>query len=238
MKVLIGLCVKIIKVANKFYKHFEPQIILMPVKIIGTSHIAKESTEEVKRTIKREKPDCVAIELDPKRYYALIQSPEQKRKIGLRYGLTIWLFGWLQQKLGKAVGVFPGSEMLAAIESAKNVGAKIVLIDRDIEETFRAIMAIPLREKLKLFFGIFALPFSREKVDLRKVPEERVIADAMRYMKKELPGFYKVLVGDRNKCVAEWIKKLETEFSNIVVVVGAGHRKDLERMVGKHNTLK
>lgn len=207
----------------------------MPLKIIGTSHIAKESVEAVKKIIEQEKPDCVAIELDPKRYYTLARQKAggEKRKIGLRYGITIYLFGWLQKKLGERMGVFPGSEMFSAAEAAKAVNAKTVLIDKDIEETFRGIMSIPLREKLKLFLGIFAFPFSREKVDLRKVPEERVIADAMRYMKKELPGFYRVLVADRNRYMAEWIKRLENEFENIVVVVGAGHRKGLERMVRK-----
>ncbi len=208
----------------------------MPVKIIGTSHIAKESVEAVKKIIEETRPDCVAIELDPKRFYALMRRQkggEEERKIGLRYGLTIWLFGWLQQALGKSMGVMPGSEMLSAIEAAKSVNAKIVLIDNDIEEIFRGMMSVPLREKLKLFLGIFAAPFSGEKIDLKKVPEEKIISEAMRYMKKELPGFYKVLVGDRNRYMAEWIKRLESEFDSVVVVVGAGHKKELERMVGK-----
>ena len=37
------------------------------LKIIGTSHIAKESVEEVKDTILKEKPDIIALELDRKR---------------------------------------------------------------------------------------------------------------------------------------------------------------------------
>jgi len=204
----------------------------MPLKIIGTSHIAKESIETVKRVIEETKPDCVAIELDPKRFFALTHAQQsgEKRKLGLRYGVTIWLFGWFQQSLGKTVGVFPGSEMLAAVEAAKRVGAKIVLIDMDIEETFRGIMRVPLREKLKLFFGIFAAPFSGGKIDLKKVPDEMTIEQAVRYMKKELPGFYKALIGDRNKYMAAWIKRLEGEFENVVAVVGAGHKKELERM--------
>lgn len=213
----------------------------MTVKIIGTSHISKESIETVKRAIEKKKPDCVAIELDPKRFYALMQQAKgtgSKRKIGLRYGLTIYLFGWLQQALGKSVGVLPGSEMLAAVEAAKSVNAKIVLIDKDIEDIFLGITRMPLKEKLKLFLGIFAAPFSREKIDLRKFPEEKIVEDAIRYMKKELPGFYKVLIEDRNKYMAAWIKKLEGEFENIIVVVGAGHRKDLEKMMRKNNTLK
>ncbi len=204
----------------------------MPVKIIGTSHISEESIKKVKRLIEETKPDCVAIELDPKRFFALAQQREGSgRKIGLRYGLTIYFFGWLQQALGKSAGVLPGSEMLAAAEAARQTGARVVLIDRDIEEIIRGMMAVPLKEKLKLFFGLFAIPFSREKINLGEVPQERIVEQAVRYMKKELPEFYKILVADRNEYMAAWIKRLEGEFENIVVVVGAGHRKELERMI-------
>jgi len=39
--------------------------------IIGTSHIARQSLEEVKSAIEKIKPDIIAIELDRKRYYGL-----------------------------------------------------------------------------------------------------------------------------------------------------------------------
>ncbi len=42
--------------------------------IIGTSHIAKQSLEEVKDVITNEKPDTVCIELDEKRFKALSEK--------------------------------------------------------------------------------------------------------------------------------------------------------------------
>ena len=41
--------------------------------IIGTSHIAKQSLEEVQRTIEKEKPEIIALELDKKRLYESLE---------------------------------------------------------------------------------------------------------------------------------------------------------------------
>ena len=61
--------------------------------------------------------------------------------------------------------------------------------------------------------------------------EEKVIEEELKYMKKEMPEFYKVLITDRNKYMYLWIKKLMLNFDKIIVVVGAGHKKDLEKMI-------
>jgi len=49
--------------------------------IIGTSHIARESIEEVRNTIFKEKPDIIALELDRKRLYALMHKKKEKLSI-------------------------------------------------------------------------------------------------------------------------------------------------------------
>ena len=46
--------------------------------IIGTSHIAKQSLDEVKDAIEGEKPDIIALELDKQRLYALMQAKKEK----------------------------------------------------------------------------------------------------------------------------------------------------------------
>ena len=78
--------------------------------IIGSSHIAKQSLEEVEQIILKETPDFVAIELDKKRFPALLSG--QKQEIGWehlkRFGIKGFLFnligGWVERKLGKMVG--------------------------------------------------------------------------------------------------------------------------------------
>lgn len=200
------------------------------VKIIGTSHISSDSVRKVRETILNEKPDCVAVELCPERYYSLISG---QHKTSIRFGLLVWILSKIQEDLSRKTGLIAGSEMMAAIKAGKEVGAQVVLIDRPIRYIIYKLNSIPLRKKLGLFTKIIeGLIFSRKvKIDLRKVPEDGIIEAALDYMKKELPDFYKVLVIDRNKYMSEWIKKLSKEHKNVIVVVGAGHKKDLESRI-------
>ena len=39
--------------------------------LVGTAHVSQESVDLVQQVIAREKPDCVCVELDHKRYKAL-----------------------------------------------------------------------------------------------------------------------------------------------------------------------
>ncbi len=93
--------------------------------IIGTSHIAKESVEEVEETINKEKPDIIALELDKKRMYTLLNKQEEKIsfynifRVGIKGFFFSLLGAWAEKKLGKLVGVSPGSEMIEAIKLAK-----------------------------------------------------------------------------------------------------------------------
>ena len=94
--------------------------------ITGTSHIAKQSLDEVERTINGEKPDIIALELDRRRLYSLFKKPGRIRiydikKIGIK-GFVFSLIGaWAEKKLGKMVGVMPGSEMKKAVKLAKKI---------------------------------------------------------------------------------------------------------------------
>lgn len=192
--------------------------------VVGTSHISRKSMESVKNVIRKERPDCVAIELCPKRYYAMLSK---KHKLSLKFGILAFVLSYLQQKLAKHTGILPGSEMLTAVSVGKEVGAKIVLIDVDILETLERIKAVSLKEKLKLVFGFL---FTGEKINI-EAPEEKTVKQIMRYMRKNLPEFYNVLVKDRNLFMAQWIKKLKKGFKKIVVVVGLGHKEGLEKLL-------
>ena len=111
--------------------------------IIGTSHIARQSLEEVEKAIKELKPDIVAVELDKKRYYALTSTKKSKfgfydlRRVGLKGAIFSLIGAWAEKKLGEYVGVAPGSEMLKAIDLANKNNIQIKLIDQDIEVTLK-----------------------------------------------------------------------------------------------------
>jgi Uncharacterized homolog of PrgY (pheromone shutdown protein) len=96
--------------------------------IIGTAHVSEQSVREVKETIEREKPDIVAVELDQNRYKGMTEPDSGDSEISfkdvLKPGQTFYylLYGFLaymQRKMGEQLGVPPGSEMMAAVESAR-----------------------------------------------------------------------------------------------------------------------
>jgi len=214
------------------------------IKIIGSSHIAKQSKEEISDTITKDKPDIVCVELDAARLQTLFSK---QRKVRLSDITKVGLFGFLfavvgafiQRRLGARVGLVPGADMRTAIISAKKVEAKIFLIDQPIQITFLKLSKISFWEKIKLvlyvLFG-WMLPAERnlvKEIDLRTVPDDNVIIEMISLFKERFPGLYKVLVEDRNKYMARAIKTIKTRFpkDKIIVVVGAGHKKELEKLI-------
>jgi len=211
--------------------------------IIGTSHIAKQSLEEVKSVVEKEKPDIIALELDRKRLYALMSKKKQKasvRNIG-RVGIKGFIFSligaWAEKKLGEVVGVSPGDEMKIAIRLAKKNKIKVALIDQDIEITLRRFSkALSWREKWNFFVDLFKAFILRKKeieFDLSKVPDGKIIKKLIKKVKKRYPSIYKVLVEERNIIMANNLGKLmeNNKDKNIVAIVGAGHEKEMIELI-------
>ncbi|MCD6477921.1 MAG: TraB/GumN family protein [Candidatus Aenigmarchaeota archaeon] len=194
--------------------------------LLGTSHIAPESIRRIKNVIENENPDCVAVELDPVRYYTL-----KSKNFSRPPGIFLRFLAWLQRELGKMTGVFPGEEMLKAIEISNENRIPTFLIDQDFSITARDIKKVSFSEKFKLVvFTLFA-GLHGEKIDLKKVPPKRVVAKAIKLLRKKFPYIYKVLVVKRNRHMANVIKNLSKDYKKILVVVGAGHVSGLKNLL-------
>ena len=221
--------------------------------VIGTSHIAKQSLNEIELAFQQKNPDIVAVELDRRRLHSLLS--EEKSRISLRevgrIGLKGYLFaavgGWLQRKLGNVVGVMPGSEMKLAVELAKKTNAKIALIDQDIEITLRKFsQRLTWKEKFRFLGDIFKSVFfkkkamremgiTKEELDFSKVPSKELVQKLIKQLEKRYPNVYDVLVRQRNKVMANNLAKLLHQFPDetVLAVVGAGHEEELLEMVKK-----
>ena len=115
--------------------------------LVGTAHVSKTSAELVKEVIEKEQPDSVCVELDRARYESITEGNKWKdtdifkvikeKKAGMLFiNLALSAF---QKKIANQLGVKPGQEMIQAIESAEENGAKLVLADRNIQVTFSRI---------------------------------------------------------------------------------------------------
>ena len=219
------------------------------LKIVGTSHIAKQSIEEIRRSISEIKPGYVCVELDKNRMYALMNDEKRKInassmfKIGLKGFLFALLGNWISKKLGKAVGVIPGVDMKTAIIEAGKNNAKVALIDRDIQITLRRLSKyMGWKDRWNFFVDIFKGIFFKKRMmkeyglkgfDLNKVPADELIKKMISRMKIRYPGLYRVLIYERNVYMTARLIKLMKSFPSekIVAVMGAGHKDDILKMV-------
>tara|TARA_Y100000310_G_scaffold308996_1_gene352644 strand:+ start:342 stop:1028 length:687 start_codon:yes stop_codon:yes gene_type:complete len=214
--------------------------------IIGTSHIAKQSMQEIEDAVSKEKPDIIAIELDKKRFIALMHKKKGKedrirlrdiRRIGIKGYLFSLIGGYIQKKLGKIVGVAPGSEMKKAVRLAKKNKLQIALIDQDIELTLKRFSkSFTWKEKWHIIEDIVkGLLFRKNavKFDLAKVPDKEIVKKLMKQVKERYPNLYKVLVTERNRIMANNLFNIMKSHPNkkILAVVGAGHAEDMMKII-------
>ncbi len=219
------------------------------LKIIGTSHIAKQSLDEVRAAINDGSPDIIALELDRRRFFALTSRKKQEGKLSIRNIMKIGLNGFIfsligefaQKKLGKMVGVTPGSEMTAAIRLAKKKKIPLALIDQDIEITLKRFSkSLTWREKMNFVVDIFRGVFSRKDLeldfDLRKVPEEKIIKKLIKEMEQRYPNVYNVLVRERNEFMAEKLAQIiaNNPEKKILAILGAGHEEEIMELIMRH----
>lgn len=214
--------------------------------LIGSSHVSSESVSLVKKTIEEEKPGVVAVELDSDRLEAMFSKKKRTlfmRGVGVK-GMLFGLIGaWVEKKIGKVVGVEPGSEMKAAINLARKNHIKLALIDQNIAITLRRFsQTITWKEKLNfvedILRGIITPKKQMKKIkvtndDLSKVPDEKTIKKLIDYAKKRYPNFYNILVHERNIIMANNLVHVMNHYPNekIVAVVGAGHKEAMMKLI-------
>jgi len=204
--------------------------------IVGTSHIAIQSVKEVEKTILKINPEIVALELDKLRFKALIYKQKRKlsikdiKKIGFKGFLFNLIGAWIEKQLGKMVGVPPGTEMKKAVEIAYRIKADLALIDQNISKTLKRLsQEITWKEKLRFVGEIITGFFKRPKIkiDLTKVPNQKMIKKLTNKLKKQYPSIYKVLIKERNEIMAKSLYNLMNTNKKIVAIIGAGHEEDI-----------
>ena len=147
----------------------------------------------------------------------------------------------LKKKLGKLVGVAPGSEMKKAISLAKKHKMKIALIDQDIEITLKRFSkSLTWKEKWNFIVDIVKAVFLREKAiefDLTKVPDKKIIKKLIGKVKERYPNIYKVLIEERNVVMERNLKNImeQNEDKKILAIIGAGHEEDIINLIKKPN---
>lgn len=203
------------------------------VHLVGTAHVSEASVAEVRRVIHELRPDTVCVELDTGRYEALTDDSRWRRldvfKV-IKEGKTLFLMvslaiaAW-QKRLGERLGVKPGAELLAAAEAAREIGAQVELIDRDVHVTLkRTWRSLGFWSKTKLlgaFLGGAEEGDQPTVDDIEKLKDNASLSKAMEELGKMLPEVKGPLIDERDRYMVEGIRRAPGE--RIVAVVGAAH---------------
>ena len=201
--------------------------------VVGTAHISRESATLVREVIERERPDRVCLELDRQRYEAL-SNPQRWDALDMKQlirnhqlaalAANLMLAAY-QKKLGGALGVKPGAELLEAGRAAEGLGIPVSLCDRDVRVTLRrAWTSLSLWKKSLLLSTFLASVFEQPQLsedDLRELRQQDVLSRMMAELAEYLPALKRVLIDERDAYLAQRLR--EAPGRRVVAVVGAGH---------------
>lgn len=215
--------------------------------LIGTAHVSKQSAEQVKEVIELERPDSVCVELDEQRYQSISDGSKwkemdifkvikEKKASLLLMNLAISSF---QKRMAKQFGINPGQEMIQGIESAKEVDAKLVLADRNIQVTFARIWGgIGLMGRAKLLTQVVGSIFSNETIseeELEKMKAQDTIESVLQDFTKAFPRLKTPLIDERDQYLAQKIKNAPG--NKVVAVLGAAHVPGIKEEIKKEHDL-
>ncbi|MBU0550317.1 TraB/GumN family protein [Myxococcota bacterium] len=210
---------------------------------MGTAHISEKSVQEVRETIKAVQPDSVCVELCSTRYESLNNESRFKnldifqviKKSKVLFVLANLVLSSYQKRLGDKLGVRPGAEQLEAIRVAKEIGAELVLADRDIQATLkRTWRNLSLFNKAKVFNLLIESFFSKEEIseeDLERLKEKDHLSEMMSEFAKVMPQIQKPLIDERDRFLMSAVE--DAPGTRIVAVVGAGHVEGMVRYQGQ-----
>lgn len=201
--------------------------------LVGTAHVSQRSVEDVGRVISELRPDTVCVELDAARHQALV-DPKRWRNLDIfeiirQRRLAFWAtslgLSSYQRRLGEKLGVRPGAEMLAAIDHAREVGAQLVLADRDIQATLRRTWAaLGVWDCLQLAGASVAALFAKGEITKEQVEalkDRDNIGELVREFAEVMPRLQTPLIDERDRYLMSAIR--EAPGQRVVGVVGAGH---------------
>ena len=216
--------------------------------LIGTAHVSKQSAEQVKLLIESEKPNSVCIELDDQRFKTITEGNKWKDtdifKIIREEKATLLLINLIissfQKRIARQFNINAGQEMIQGIESAKEIGAELVLADRNIQITFSRIWhEVGFWGKAKLLMEILLSIFSDVKIseeELEKIKSQDMLNSALKDFAVHFPKLRIPLIDERDQYLAQKIK--DAPGNKIVAVLGAAHVPGIKNEILKEHDLE
>ena len=127
-----------------------PRSVGWPViTLVGVGHVF-DLRDQIRRVIQDRHPAVVGVELDSIRFQAL------QSRIPRGPPLSVYSFvAYVQRRLAREYGTEVGGEMEAAAQAARDVGAKLALIDQDARHVLGRLMStMSTGEKIRFAMSV------------------------------------------------------------------------------------
>jgi pheromone shutdown-related protein TraB len=216
--------------------------------LIGTAHVSRESADLVERVIAEERPDTVCVEICRPRYEAIQQRDKWQqtdivkviREKRTSILLSQLIMASFQRKIAEKFNITPGEEMLRAMAKAEEIGAEIVLADREIRVTLlRTWRQMGFWSKMKVLPDLIMSLFATDEIteeEIEKLKQHDILELALQTIGEKLPGLKITLIDERDLYMAQTIG--HAPGSRIVAVVGAGHVPGISKHLGEEIDLE
>lgn len=218
--------------------------------VVGTAHVSAHSVDEVRQIIAQVRPDTVCVELDQRRHDALTRDSAFRDldvRGAVREGRALYVLAQLalaayQRRIGARLGIKPGAELLAAIDTARAAGIPVELIDRDIDITLkRTWRNLGLWRRITLFASLFvggdspggrsSEPINAQMIEDLKQP--RALSDMLTELGRAVPEIKRPLIDERDQYLASRLAEVGRGRRSVVAVVGAAHVPGIRAQLGQ-----
>lgn len=225
------------------------------VHVVGTAHFSQESIEDVKKTVKKTKPNVVVLELCQNRQVILSHGEEEIlreaktmnmakvksviRREGVIAGLTQSIFLKFSAELTQKLGMAPGGEFRAGYEEALAINARVVLGDRLIGITFkRALAALSIWQRIRFAFLLLqslCSDFDITPEEVERLKTQDIVQLFSSELGSQFPSILNVFVSERDQILAYSLMLAANcaqepygEPVTVVGVMGIGHLPGIE----------
>lgn len=198
--------------------------------LIGTGHVFRIE-EDVRGAIQALRPDVVFVELDRGRLQALL-ARRRGEAVPEPDGFLHRRLQRFQESIAGLYGADVGSEMVAAVDGARLVGAALLLVDPPAHDTVRRVLReLTWRERFRAL-GTFLGGLGRSLVPRRNA-RARVEEEMRRYqedpeavleeLQHDFPTVHRIVIAERDELMARRIRRHLAGRRHGVAVLGDGH---------------
>ncbi len=215
--------------------------------LLGTAHVSRASVDAVQEMAVSGRYDAIAVELCPARLEALTKQDKwrdldlyriiRERKAGLVIA-NLALSGY-QRRIAEQFGIEPGAELKAAALAADENDVPLSVIDRDLATTLkRCYRSVPWWKRMYLTTGLLLSSVSSDDVDeeaIERLKEGDILESTFTEFAEQSPELYTALIDERDRYMAARLLEeyADSEYRDVLVVVGAGHLEGLERYLSQ-----